>query len=81
MLSTVPLEPVLRAVVAGLCLAYICGHVNSVKERIKRIKISPSSTPTRRVLLWPRFLLVLDAIAFVIAGGFFLYCLIIILLA
>src|SRR5690349_2443585 len=76
-LSIVPVEPLLRAVVAGLCLAYACGHVGAVRERIRRIyRIDPSS---RREFTWPCILLVLDGIAFVISASFFVYCLITVL--
>ena len=69
-----PLEPFLRAFVAGPCLACVCGHISAVRERIGRIdRRDPSS---RRELTWPCILLFLDGIAFVISASFFVSCLI-----
>jgi hypothetical protein len=76
MLSSVPLEPFLRAFVTGLCLTYVCGHIGTVKDRIRRFHRSdPSSRTSGKELTWPCILLVLDGLAFVISAGFFVYCL------
>jgi len=78
MLSSVPAEHLLRAAVDGLVLVFFFGHIGAVRERLwHRNQIYPRS---KRELRWPHFLLVLETIAFVICVGFFLYCLIRILI-
>jgi len=79
MLSSVPAEPVLRAALDGLVLVFFYGHIGAVRERLwHRNQIDPM---TERELRWPRVLLVLETFALAICAGFFVYCLIRILIA